>query len=182
MEMGPSDRSDGDTVAEPMRDVIGEPSSRCPCQVNSSDCASRIPPPPGLTVQRILVVDFVGGTYKVAKLFVECITTLPNLHTLEIVSMSGGRIVQSLATALEKRKQEIQQVRTLVLPPAAHWLLRYCPNVEDLTCCDAKPDERFVESLVVGGLNRITRFSVLYPEGRDIWSSRSTSFPSLSVG
>ena len=118
------------------------------------------------------MVDFVGGTYKVAKLFVECLTTLPNLHTLEIVSMSEGRIVQSLATALEKRKRKLRQVRTLVLPPAAHWLLRYCPNVDDLTCCAAKPDERFVESLVVGGLKHMTRFSVFYPEEKDIWPSR----------
>ena len=117
------------------------------------------------------MVDFVGGSYRVAKIFVECLTTLPNLHTLEIVSMSEGRVVQSLATALEKRKRKIHQVRTLVLPPAAHWLLRYCPNVKDLTCCAAKPDERFVESLVVGGLKHITKFSVLYPEEKDIWPS-----------
>ena len=117
------------------------------------------------------MVDFVGGPYRVAKLFVECLTTLPNLHTLEIVSMSERRIVQFIATALEKKKKKVQQVRTLVLPPAAHWLLRYCPNVEDLTCCDAKPDERFVESLAVGGLKHVTRFSVLYPEERDIWPS-----------
>jgi len=122
------------------------------------------------------VVDFVGGPYRVAKLFVECLVTLPNLHTLEIVSMSEGRTAQSLATALEKKGRNLQQVRTLVLPPAAHWLLRYCPNVEDLTCCAAKPDERFVESLVVGGLQHITKFSVLYPEERDIWPSMVYSF------
>jgi len=122
------------------------------------------------------VVDFINGRYRVAKMFVECLATLPNLHTLEIVSMTEGRIVQSLATALEKKKPNLQQVRTLVLPPAAHWLLRYCPNVENLTCCAEKPDERFVESLVIGGLEHITKFSVLYPEERDIWPSMSIRF------
>ena len=131
-----------------------------------------------LTIQRTLVVDFEGGTSRVAELFVECLTALPNLHTLEISSMWEDQIAQSFTTALRERKPklQLQQVQTLILPPKAHQLLRYCPNVEDLTCCTMKPDIGFVESLAVGGPVRIAKFSVLCLEGKDtrsmkdIWS------------
>jgi len=124
------------------------------------------------------VVDFEGLAGRVAEHFVECLTTLPNLHTLEIASMRGGGVARVFATALGERKTklQLQQVRTLVLPPSAHPLLRYCPNVEDLTCCTMKPNRSFVESLAAGGLDRIAKFSVLCSVGRDtrlmedIWS------------
>lgn len=120
------------------------------------------------------MVDFVDGTDGVMKLFAECLTVLPNLHTLEIVSMRKDESVQSFAIALERAKLQLQlrQVRTLVLPPSAHWLLRYCPNVEDLTCCATKPDEAFVGSLVAGRLHHLTKFAVLCPGDTDIWPSR----------
>ena len=123
------------------------------------------------------MVDFVDGTERVMKLFVECLTVLPNLHTLEIVSMRKDENVQCFAAALETAKPRLQlrQVRTLVLPPVAHWLLRYCPNVEDLTCCCATtPDEAFVGSLVVGRLNLLTKFAVSCPGDTDIWPSKSS--------
>jgi len=124
---------------------------------------------------------------RVKILFVECLAALPNLHTLEITSMSG-RYVQAFVTALENRKLRIrlQQIRTLILPAEVHRLLRYCPNVEDLTCCATMPDEAFVESLAVGGLDHIRKLSV-FPSGKrgtrssgDIWSSR-VHFVSFSL-
>ena len=129
---------------------------------------------PALTDQRTLVVDFVDKTEKTTKLFVECLAALSNLHTLEIISMEGEGKVQSFVTALEELQLQLQlqKVRTLVLPPKAHRLLEYCPNVEDLTCCAAEPDEAFAESLVEGGLNRVTKFSLVYPGDIDIWPSR----------
>ena len=117
------------------------------------------------------MVDFVDGADGVMRLFVECLAVLPNLHTLEIVSMRKDESVQSFAIALERAKLQLQ-VRTLVLPPSAHWLLRYCPNVEDLRCCATKPDEAFVGSLVAGRLDRLTKFAVLCPGDTDIWPSR----------
>lgn len=118
------------------------------------------------------MVDFVDGTGKTTKLFAECLTTLPNLHTLEIASVWENRIARSFATALEKRKLQLQlqQVRTLALDPTVHRLLWYCPNVEDLMCCAMEPGGSFVKSLVTAGLNNVTKLSVLYPGKRDIWS------------
>ena len=76
------------------------------------------------------------------------------------------------AITLAKVNPRLQQVKTLILPPAAHWLLRYCSNVEDLACCATGPDKWFVEAIAMSGLNRITKFSVLYPGHGDIWQSR----------
>ena len=120
------------------------------------------------------MIDFVDGTGRAtAKLFAECLTNLPNLHTLEIASIWEDRIAQSFATALEERKLQLQlqQVRTLTLDPMVHCLLLYCPNVEDLMCCGMEPDGGFVKSLVAGGLINLTKFSVLYPGKRNIWPS-----------
>jgi len=71
-----------------------------------------------LTAQRTLVVDFAGGSKRVTDLFVKCLTALPGLHTLEIVSLREAQIIQSLATALRKREPKLQlwHVRTLILP------------------------------------------------------------------
>jgi len=132
-------------------------------------------------------VNFSRSSDRVKILFVECLAALPNLHTLEITSMFG-RNVHALVTALENRKLRLrlQQIRTLILPAEVHRLLRYCPNVEDLTCCATMPDEAFVESLVVGGLDHITKLSVFPPGKRgtrsngDVWSSR-VHFVSFSL-
>jgi len=115
-------------------------------------------------------------TYVAACHLIECLTALPNLHTLEIAVMQRDQSVDHIADALEERKPQFQQIRTLVLPDNAHLLMRCCPNVEDLTCSGATPYEPFVESLVVGELNRITKLSIL--SGRflwsyDLWSSRA---------
>ena len=131
-------------------------------------------------------MKFMGGTKKVMELFVKCLTALPNLHTLEIVSLQGAQIIRSFVTALTRREPKLQQVRTLIMPPTAHRLLHYCPNVQDLTCCDWKPDRDFVDSLAAGGPNRVTKFSVLCAAGkdtrlmRDIWPGM-VHFP-LNIG
>jgi len=64
--------------------------SRCEILLENSHLASyvRCGPlyiwnvPTLLTVQRTLVVDFEGGTSRVAELFVECLTALPNRSVL----------------------------------------------------------------------------------------------------
>lgn len=136
------------------------------------------------------MVESVSGTYLEAELFVECLTALPNLHTLEIAFAPRNQVVKHFVDALKKRESQFQQIRTLVLPDAVHWLLRCCPNVEDLTCCDTAPGIDFVESLAAGGSNHITRLTVLCPGGSvtwrslDIWPSRvhSISRSQLEVG
>lgn len=117
------------------------------------------------------MVDLIQGTPRLTKLFAKCLTALPNLHSLEIVSAWDHKLAEVLVTALGKEKPQLQRVRTLVLPPQAYGLLRYCPNVEDLTCCRS-PDEHFIETLVESRSNHLTKFSAVYVrELGDTWSS-----------
>jgi len=114
-------------------------------------------------------------TYVAACRLIECLAALPNLHTLEIAAVRRNQPLDYIVDALEERKPQFQQIRTLVLPDKVHWLLRCCPNVEDLACYGVTPDEAFVESLVVGELNRITKLSMLSRSislGEDPWSGR----------
>ena len=63
-------------------------------------------------------------------MFVECLKSLPNLHTLEI-----GLVYERPRTILLKealKGLKLPQIETLILPPAAHPLLEHCPNVEDV--------------------------------------------------
>ena len=64
-------------------------------------------------------------------LFVECLKSLQNLHTLEI-GWTGGSITTILKNALKGVK--LPQIKTLIIPPAAHPLLRHCCDVEDVIC------------------------------------------------
>ena len=64
-------------------------------------------------------------------LFVKCLVSLPNLHTLEIGWMNSP-YANSLTEAL--KGVELPQIKTLILPPAAGILLRHCHNVEDVVC------------------------------------------------
>ena len=66
--------------------------------------------------------------------FIKCLRSLPNLHTLEI-GQEDGYITPSLkkdAFRLKIKGVKLPQVKTLILPPAAHSLLKHCPNVEDV--------------------------------------------------
>jgi hypothetical protein len=65
-------------------------------------------------------------------LFVECLGSLPNLHTLEI-PRADVRLTRPLEKALERI--ELPQIKTLIIPPAIHFLLRCCHGVEDLVVC-----------------------------------------------
>ena len=165
--------SDRGEVPVPVWGLVGESQSCCLREVKFPACISGTIQTPTLTVQRTLVVDFVDNSPRTSELFVKCLTTLHNLHTLEIVSMQGDERIQSFAIALDRTRTQLQlrKVRTLVLPPTAHRLLRHCPNVEDLTCCATEPDVDFVESLAARKSNCVTKFSVLYPGYRNIWPS-----------
>jgi len=66
-------------------------------------------------------------------LFVGCLQSLQNLHTLEIVRV-GGQSTGPLKDAF--KRVELPQIKTLILPLAAHPLLRSCCDVEDVVCVD----------------------------------------------
>jgi hypothetical protein len=64
-------------------------------------------------------------------LFVKCLESLPNLHTLE-VPWGNTHITGPLVHALNCIA--LPQIKTLIIPPAAYPLLRHCHNVEDFVC------------------------------------------------
>ena len=84
-----------------------------------------------LTVRGTLVVDLEDVADRTTEPFVECLATLPNLHTPDILSRRNGQISRSFATATGNGK--LKQARTLVLPPAAHRLSRFCPKAGNFT-------------------------------------------------
>ena len=62
-------------------------------------------------------------------LFVKCLQSLPNLHTLEI-EWTSGNIGIALGGALANA--EFPNIRTLIVPTTAYPLLRHCPGVENI--------------------------------------------------
>ena len=61
--------------------------------------------------------------------FIKCLGSLQNLHTLEI----GHEVGYNVSPPRPKFKGvKLPQIKTLILPPAAHPLLERCPNVEDV--------------------------------------------------
>lgn len=63
-------------------------------------------------------------------MFIKYLESLPNLHTLEIGFVDYYPRAPILENALKGVK--LPQVNTLILPSAAHPLLKCCPNVEDV--------------------------------------------------
>ena len=75
---------------------------------------------------------------------VDCLVQLPNLHTLEVNTSLHGR---SAVEVCFKAKQ-LPQVRTLVLDPDAHHIIRCCENVERVVVHRSNMEPvRYVESI-----------------------------------
>ena len=92
--------------------------------------------------------------------FVRCVESLPNLHTLEI-GMANIFMTAPLKDALEGVK--LPQIKTLILPPAAHPLLQHCHNAEDVICVieyyTGSSDE-FFESLASNQDSKVKRLAI----------------------
>lgn len=92
--------------------------------------------------------------------FVKCLEFLPNLHTLEI-AWAGGHITIPLEDALKSVK--LPQIRTLILPPTAHPLLRNCHNVEDVVCVvgdEVISSDEFLASLTSNRDSKVERLAI----------------------
>jgi len=63
-------------------------------------------------------------------MFVKCLESLPNLHTLEIGMLNYHPRTSNLRNAIKDVK--FPQIKALILPPTAHPFLKHCPNVEDV--------------------------------------------------
>lgn len=94
-------------------------------------------------------------------MFVKYLESLPNLHTLEIGFVDYYPRAPLLENALKGIK--LPQVRTLILPPAAHHLLRCCPNVEDVDWVigdKAVTSDEFLGSLASIRHSKIKRLAI----------------------
>ena len=81
-------------------------------------------------VRRFLTLNLTQGKPTFPP-FVKCLKSLPNLHTLKIGWMASFETLP-LENALDG--VELPQIKTLILPPAAHPLLQHCCDVEDVVC------------------------------------------------
>jgi len=140
---------------------------RCVSRDSNTSCF-----PVYLSLQRVMTVDLAcDGTETILESFARCLAVLPNLHTLEVISM-GTHYSEPLCRALKGVR--LPQIRTLILPCTSHSLLRHCPNVDDLTCTPFRPDREFVESLAIGR-QKLKRFAVLFPGDAIAWAGEEYS-------
>ena len=108
---------------------------------------------------RFMTVDLAWSRSSFPPL-VKCLQSLPNLHTLKI-----GRVDNANMTPLKKALKGVKlpQIKTLIIPPTAHPLVRHCCAVEDVVCAvwdqNASPD-RFIKSLVSNRNSRVKRLAV----------------------
>jgi len=95
----------------------------------------------------------------IISLFVKCLESLPNLHTLEVGLVGGVTI--PLKKALKGVK--LPQIKTMVLPPAAHPLLQHCCNVEDVFCVvgyENVSSEEFLGSLASNRDSKVKQLTI----------------------
>ena len=98
-------------------------------------------------------------TGSIIPLFVKCLESLPNLHTLEMKSAEGT------TTPLHKALKGVKlpQIKTLILPPAAHPLLQHCWDVEEVVCVvrrDTAHSGEFLGSLASNRDSKVMRLTI----------------------
>ena len=108
---------------------------------------------------RFMTICLMWGD-SVLPLFVGCLESLPNLHTLEIGQVHGF-IDAPLRKALSG--VNLPQIKTLVLPPATYPLLNHCSDVEDVVCVIGYRtilSEEFLESLTSNPDSKVKRLAI----------------------
>ena len=107
-----------------------------------------------------MTVYFIRDT-NTFPLFVKCLKSLPNLHTLSI-----GSIHAFHTTPLEEALKGVKlpQIKTLVLPSAAYPLLQRCHDVEDVVCTitdiTRPPGDEFLRSLMSDPDSKLKRLTI----------------------
>ena len=83
-------------------------------------------------VRRVVTVSLSGYSVDtVLPSFADCLSKLPNLHTLRICH-AHHKLAADLNEVFEGKNYP--QIRTVILPVCARELLRACSNVRDVTC------------------------------------------------
>jgi len=93
---------------------------------------------------------------------VECLESLPNLHTLEIGPLDDSLTVIRVKKALMWRTV-LPQIKTLIIPEFAYPLLKRCPNVEDVVWVIIdKPitSDKFLRSLPPSYRSKVRRLTI----------------------
>ena len=117
-------------------------------------------------------------------LFVKCLWSLPNLHTLE-VSWGNMRITGPLEKAPEHI--ELPRINSLVIPPATHPLLRHCHGVEDLVRVVRYPPTSTLSDGILSSLgsnrdSKVKRLAISLVSWANLSSKRSGTLRSPDVG
>ena len=93
--------------------------------------------------------------------FVECLKSLPNLHTLSI-GYGDDLSTTPLANAL--KGADFPQIKNLILIPAAYPLLQHCRNVEDVVCTirdvTGPSSDGFLRSLMSNRDSKLKRLAI----------------------
>lgn len=102
-----------------------------------------------LTLYSIVTVSMAKyQTDKILPMFAKCLAALPNLHTIQITYANSA-----MSTPIKNAFEGISlpTVRTMIVPPGAHEILRRCPGVEDLTANEYEGSGDFVDGGRVAG-------------------------------
>jgi len=91
--------------------------------------------------------------------FAQCLTILPNLHTIKIVH-AHSKMMSHLKSAFEGKT--FPTVRNVSLPSCAHAILRCCPAVEDVACTRGG-GSTLISALAAGKCNKLTKLSGITP-------------------
>ncbi|KIJ63395.1 hypothetical protein HYDPIDRAFT_113388, partial [Hydnomerulius pinastri MD-312] len=102
-------------------------------------------------VQTVTVVLTRYQAAEIMPAFVQCLASLPNVTTIEIVH-AHSRMTTALKNTFEGK--QFPSVRKMILPSCAHEILRCCPNVEEVIC-NEDSGSRLVGAIMKGNCNQV---------------------------
>jgi len=110
-------------------------------------------------VQVIIVSLTRYQTAIILPAFAQCLSILPNLHTIKIVH-AHSKMMSHLKSAFAWRI--FPAVRCVSLPTSAHAILRCCPAVEDVACI-VGDGSTLISAIATGKCNKLTKLSGVTP-------------------
>ncbi|KAF8126616.1 hypothetical protein EV363DRAFT_1337907 [Boletus edulis] len=102
----------------------------------------------------IRTVSVMLTTYQKAEIipaFADCLATLPNLNTTQII-YTDFRMQTAIKNAF--RGKRFPSVRRISLPSCAHEIIKRCPNLEEVICVD-EDGNKIIQSIVEGKCHQV---------------------------